>query len=182
MAGMIEAHAHLAYAPRGAGLLYAVLWFAQGRDVYGWYVGMRDGVDEASYFMLPRYLGHGPDVLYRSVEDDLHGRWMEVDERGCESELPHLPPVPQALCHELSRLQDEFVSNWLFFQGDPGSETEAQALNAKGLPVRHVNIRASRLGKLQTNPVVWRYDAPGTDLKVLEVLSRRWPLDEHLPH
>jgi hypothetical protein len=29
---MIEANAHLAYAPRGAGLLYAVLWFADGRN------------------------------------------------------------------------------------------------------------------------------------------------------
>lgn len=182
MSHMIEAHAHLAYAPRGAGMLYAVLWFAQGRDVYGWYVGTRDGVDEASYFMLPGYRGPGPDVLYRSLEDDLYGRWVEVDERRHESELPHPPPVPPALCHELSRLQDEFVSNWLFFQGDPGSEAEAQSLNAKGLPVRHANIRASHLGKLQMNPVVWRYDAPGADLKVLELLSRRWPLDEHPLH
>ena len=44
---MIEAHAHLAYAPRGAGLLYAVLWFGDGPSIYGGYVGLRDGVPEA---------------------------------------------------------------------------------------------------------------------------------------
>ena len=39
---MIETHAHLAYAPQGARLLYAVLWFGKGSNVYGWYVGSRD--------------------------------------------------------------------------------------------------------------------------------------------
>jgi hypothetical protein len=174
---MIEAHVHLAYAPRGAGLLYAVLWFAQGRDVYGWYVGMRDGVDEAAYFMLPGHVGGGPALLYRSVEDDIFGPWLQVTPHG-ESALPHAPPVPQPLCHDLSRLQDEFVSNWLFFDTDPGTGAEAQALNTKGLPVRHVNIRPSRLGRLTSGPVVWRYDAPGADLNVLDMLARLWPLDE----
>lgn len=176
---MIEAHAHLAYAPRGAGLLYAVLWFGAGPNIYGWYIGSRDGVHEASYFVLPDYYTVNPDVLYRSLENDLHGPWMQVTERG-ESELPHPPPVPQALCHDLARLQDEFIRHWLFFEGDPDSETQAQALNARELPVRHVNIKAARLGKLRTAPAVWRYDAPGADQNVLVHLSRRWPLDERL--
>jgi hypothetical protein len=176
---MIEAHAHLAYAPRGAGLLYAVLWFADGPNVYGWYIGSRDGVPEASYFVLPDHYTAKPDVLYRSLEDDLYGPWVQITERG-QSELSESPPVPQALCHELARVQDEFIRHWLFFDSDPDSEAQARALNARELPVRHVNIKASRLGKLHTSPAVWRYDAPGADQNVLVYLSQRWPLDERL--
>ena len=176
---MIEAHAHLAYAPRGAGLLYAVLWFGDGPSIYGWYIGARDGVPEASYFVLLDYYAVEPSALYRSVQDDLYGPWVQITDRG-ESELPHSPPVPQALRHELARLQDEFIRHWLFFDDDPDSETQARALNARELPVRHVNIKASRLGKLRTAPAVWRYDAAGADQNVLVHLSQRWPLDEQL--
>lgn len=176
---MIESHAHLAYAPRGAGLLYAMLWFCEGSSIYGWYIGSRDGVPEASYFVLPDYYAVTPTVLYRSVEDDLRGPWVKVTEEG-DYKLPHPPPVSEALCHELVRLQDEFVRHWLFFDDDPDSETQVHALNARELPVRHVNIKASRLGKLRMGAAVWRYDAPGADQSVLAHLSQRWPLNERL--
>ncbi len=176
---MIESHAHLAYAPRGAGLLYAVLWFCEGSSIYGWCIGSRDGVSEASYFVLPDYYAVTPTVLYRSVEDDLRGPWVKVTEEG-DYKLPHPPPVPEALCHELVRLQDEFVRHWLFFDDDPDSEIQAHALNARERPARHVNIKASRLAKLRMGAAVWRYDAPGADQNVLAHLSQRWPLDERL--
>ena len=176
---MIESHAHLAYAPQGAGLLYAVLWFGDGPSIYGWYIGSRDGVPEASYVVLPDYYAVKPAVLYRSVEDDLRGPWVQVTERG-ESELPHTPPVSETLCCELARLQDEFIRHWLFFDDDSDGQTQAHALSERELPVRHVNIRASRLGKLRKAPAVWRYDAPGADQNVLVYLSQRWPLDERL--
>jgi hypothetical protein len=176
---MIESHAHLAYAPRGAGLLYAVLWFVDGPSVYGWYIGARDGVAEASYFVLPDYYVAKADVLYRSLENDLRGPWVEVAEDG-ETEIPHPPPVPEALCHELARLQDEFVRHWLFFDDDPEAAALGAELNARELPMRHVNIRPSRLAKLSVAPAVWRYDAPGADRNVLVRLSRRWQLDERL--
>ena len=118
-------------------------------------------------------------MLYRSVEDDLYGPWVQVTDRG-ESELPHPPPVPQELRHELARLQDGFIRHWLFFDDDPGSEAEAHALKVRELSVRHVNIKASRLNKLRISPAVWRYDAPGADQNVLVRLSQRWPLDERL--
>ncbi len=175
---MIEANAHLAFAPRGAGLLYAVLWFAEGPNVYGWYIGSRDGVPEASYFVLPDHYTTKPDVLHRSLEDDPYGSWVEVTARG-QVELAHAP-VPQALCHELARMQDEFIRHWLFFDDDPDSEAQARALSERELPVRHVNIKASRLGKLHTSAAVWRYDTPGADQNVLVNLSQRWPLDERL--
>ena len=40
---MSQPHAHLAYAPRGAGLLYAVMWIAISDDIYGWFIGSKDG-------------------------------------------------------------------------------------------------------------------------------------------
>jgi hypothetical protein len=175
---MIESRVHLAYAPRGAGVLYAVLWFAQARDVYGWYIGSRGGAPEASYFMLPGYYSERGGMLYRSLQDDPYGPWVEV-RAGRIAPLPH-PPVPEPLVHDLARLQDEFVRHWLFFDDEPGNAAEVRALAEQRLPLRHVNIRAARLGKLHTAPAVWRYDAPGTDRNVLVALSQCWPLDEHL--
>lgn len=172
---MAEAHAHLAFAPRGPGLLYAVLWLADGADVLGWYVGSRDGVAEASWFMLPGHYGPGTEVLWRSAGADPDGAWLECDGRG-ERALPH-PPLPQALRGELGRLHDAFVRHWLFFEGDADAAAEARAYAERDLPVRAVNVRAARLGKLVPGAAVWRYDAPGADRRVLEHLARRWPLD-----
>lgn len=175
---MIEPKVHLAYAPRGAGVLYAVLWFADGSDVYGWYAGNRGGLAEASYFAMPGYYAARGPVLYRSAEDDLDGPWVESDGASA-APLSH-SPVPQALHHELARLQDGFVRHWLFFDTDADAAQQAALLNARELPVRHLNVRADHLGKLHTAPAVWRYDTPGADQNVLVHLSRRWPLDEEL--
>ena len=89
--------------------------------------------------------------------------------------------MPQALRHDLSRLQDEFIRHWLFFAREPGTEDEAKALNARELAVRHVNIRPSHLNRLRTGAAVWRYDSPGADLNVLAHLSQHWPLEHRLP-
>lgn len=173
---MIQAHNHLAFAPRGVGLLYAVLWFAVDDDIFGWFMGAKDGGHIASYFMLQDYFSMRDTRLFRSVEDDVYGPWVDVRPSG-DMQLPHPPPVPEELCHELSRLQDQFIRHWLFFDDDAEARAEADALNARELPVRHVNIRASRLDKLSTAPAVWHYDSPGTDRNVLIHLSKRWPLD-----
>lgn len=172
---MSQPHAHLAYAPRGAGLLYAVMWIAVEDDIYGWFIGSKDGETLASYFMLQDYYAVEATGFFRSVQDDVVADWVEV--RGDrEYPLPHVP-VPEPVRHELMRLQDQFVRHWLFFDDDPDAAPEIAALHARELPVRHVNIRASRLDKLRTAPAVWRHDASEADLNVLLYLSRRWPLD-----
>lgn len=173
---MIEAHVHLAYAPRGVGLLYAVQWFAKGDHIYGWFIGSKDGGHRAHYFMLQDYFSLRDTHFFRSAENDVYGAWVDVRRTG-EFALSHPPPVPDALCHELNRLQDQFVAHWLFFDDDPASADEAAALRSRTLPVRHVNIRASRLDKLRTAPAVWRFDSPDADVNVLNHLSKRWPLD-----
>lgn len=174
---MSEPRVHIAYAPHGVGLLYAVLWFARGDDVHGWYIGSREGVTEASFFMMPSFFATKPVVLYRSVQDDLYGAWEELSEQG-RSALAQTPPMPQPICVELAPLQDEFVRHRLFFGDDPKAQAQVQAFHARELPVCHVNVRAERLGKLHRPAAIWRYDTPGTDWTVLARLSQRWTLDE----
>ena len=172
---MSQPHAHLAYAPRGAGLLYAVMWIAVGDDVYGWFIGSKDGGTLASYFLLQDYYAVRDTNFFRSMQDDVGSDWVEV--RGDrEFPLAHIP-VPEPIRHELNRLQDQFVRHWLFFDDDPAAAHEVAALSARQLPVRHVNIREARLDKLRTAPAVWRYDASEADINVLIYLSMRWPLD-----
>ena len=172
---MIEPIVHLAYAPRGAGLLYAVLWFAEGPHVYGWFIGERNGEHLASYFMLQDHYSTRPTQLLRSAQDDVHGPWLEC--RGDHDVPLTSSPVPEALRHELSRLQDAFIRRWLCFRDDPQAQGEVRELNARELAVGHVNVLPARLGKLRTGAAVWRYDEPGADLNVPEALSLRWPLE-----
>jgi len=176
---MTQAHAHLGYAPRGVGLLYAMLWFAEGNDILGWFIGARDGEPRASYFVLADYYASRRMKLLRSVHDDMYGPWVEGSAEG-DRPVAHPPPVPEALRHELVRLQDQFIRHWLFFADDPEGHAEAEAVAARELAVGAVGIHPARMGKLRTAPAIWRYDAPGADLNVLIELSKRWPLDHRV--
>jgi hypothetical protein len=171
-----QAHTHFAYAPRGVGVLYAAMWFAERDDVYGWFVGAKNGGHLACYFMLQDYYAARDTAFYRSVEDDVLSDWVHVHSGGERMPLPS-PPVPETVRHELNRLQDRFVHHWLFFDDNPESSQEAEALRARELAVRHVNIRAARLDKFRTAAAVWHYDSPEADRNVLVWLSKRWPLD-----
>lgn len=176
---MAQAHAHLGYAPRGVGVLYALLWFADGNDVLGWFIGDTSGEPLAAYFMLQDYYTTRETRFLRSVQDDVRGPWV-VSDHGVDTPVLHPPPMAEPACHELARLQDQFVRHWLFFDNDPQARAEADALQARELPVRGVNVRATRLGKFHTGAAVWRYDAPGAELRVLIELSKHWPLDHRV--
>jgi len=173
---MVQAHAHLGYAPRGAGLLYGVLWHERGPDILGWFIGSRDGQPLAAYFMMQDYYATAEPHLLRSAQDDVHGRWLEAGPQG-EQPISHPPPLIEESSHELARLQDEFVRHWLFFGDDPQSAREVDALHERDLAAGAINVRAVRLGKFRPASGIWRYDAPGADTGVLVALSKRWPLD-----
>ena len=136
---MSQPHAHLAYAPRGAGLLYAVMWITVSEDIYGWFIGSKDGETLASYFMLQDYYAARDTSFFRSLQDGVVCDWVDVRSDG-EFPLAHVP-VPEAIRHELNRLQDQFVRHWLFFDDDPAAAQEIAALSARQLPVRHVNSK-----------------------------------------
>jgi hypothetical protein len=172
---MIEPHVHVAYAAHGAGLLCAVFWLVQGRHVYGWFTGARGQTHPACFFALEDYYAKEDTVFYRSAQNDVHGRWLIVAAGG---EIPiERGPIPEALRHELERLQDAFVREWLFYRDDAGHAGEAAALRARGLPLRAVNVRPKKLAKLQPGTTAATYASPDADLNVIAFLAARWPLD-----
>ncbi|MBX3622751.1 MAG: hypothetical protein KF891_22520 [Rhizobacter sp.] len=170
-----QPHTHLAYAAYGPGLVYALTWFADGPHVVGWYIGHQGGQVQASYFMLQGYYTAHDTVFMRTLQDDLDGPWAEL--RLGEYLPLDASPLPDAVRHELARVQDQFVRHWLAFDDDPAAAAELQALQDRQVPVRHVNVRAARLDELTPGPTTWRHDSPGADLNVLAYLGARWPLD-----
>lgn len=172
---MIEPHVHVTYAPHGAGLLCAAFWLVQGHHVYGWFTGMRGQTQPACFFALEDYYAKEDAVFFRSVQNDVHGRWLIV---AADGEIAiERGPIPEALCHELERLQDAFVREWLFYRDDPTHAEDAATLNARHLPPRAVNLRPKKLAKLQSGASAWTYTSSGADLNAIAFLAARWPLD-----
>ncbi len=174
---MIEPHVHLAYAPRGAGVLCAMFWFVKGDDVYGWFVGARGHEHPARFFVLDHYYARQDTECYLSAEDDLYGVWLKATESGA-ARIDRPIPVSADLCPDLERIQDAFVQEWLFFEADDAEE--ASMLRAQELPLLALNIRASRFNKMTRHGPVSTYSTPGADLHVVGYLSKRWPLDYSL--
>lgn len=173
---MAQAHAHLGFAPRGVGLLYAAMWLAHGKDILGWFMGDRAGESVAAYFELQAYYEPGNPRLQYTLQDDIYGPWVEATQGGAVPR-PQPAAITEPIGHDLQQLQQQFCQHWLFFGDDPARRAEAAALTARELAVRKVNIRPERLAKFHHGAAVWRYDAPGADLHILEWLSRLWPLD-----
>jgi hypothetical protein len=173
---MIEPHVHIACAPRGAPLLCAAFWFAQGNHVYGWFTGARRDEYPASFFMLENYYSTRETVFYRSAQDDVRGDWLIVA-ADAESTLDQPPPLPPALGPELERMQDAFVREWLFYRGDAAPAQEADALRTRDLPARDVNLRPRKRSRLTPGTPAWTFTTPGADLNVVAYLGRRWQLD-----
>lgn len=173
---MTEPHVYIAFAPRGPGIMCAMLYIEVNRSIYGWYVGARGGEYPAQFFVLEDYYSNQEISLYLSVEDDVYGPWIR---REVALDLPiDTPgPVPEDLTHALEHAQDAFIHEWLFYADDSGAAGQARAYAARELSVQPVNIRPDRLNKLSTDAVVWTYASPGCNLNAVRVLSRRWPLD-----
>jgi hypothetical protein len=176
---VLEPNVHLAYAPRGAGLLCAAFWIVQGPHCYGWFTGARGYEHPASFFVLEDYYSRRGTTCYHSVEDDVRGAWERVSPRGepPPAPLPGPGPVPESLCPELERMQDAFIREWLFFRDDPAHADEAAELRERELPATGLNIRPKKLNKLQTGAPVWTYTSAGADLNVVGFLARHWTLD-----
>lgn len=173
---MLEPYVHIAYAPRGAGVLCAAFWIVQGPHCYGWFTGARAYEHPAVFFTLEDYYSTRNTVCCFSVEDDVRGEWLQISPR---SEVPIEGPavVPEPLCHELEHMQDAFMREWLFYRDDPAYAIEAAELRERELPAVGLNIRPRKLNKLQTNAPVWTYTSSGADLNLISFLARHWMLD-----
>lgn len=174
---MIISESYLAYAPRGAGLLSAVCYFALNDNIYGWYTGAQLHRFPASYFLLERYYSIHATAFYHSLENDVYGGWV-LEFPPLQQRLDRPVPVPEDLCHEMTRMQIAFSREWLFYSDDPAESHEIDAFRQTRLPVQFVNIKSKRLNKLIRGEPVWTYASPNLDVNVIDYLRDNWPLDD----
>ena len=173
---MKEPVVYLAYTPRGAGLLCAVVLTTDESNVYGWYTGAKGNEFPASFFMLENFYSIRESAFYHTVADDVYDDWV-IAYPPLETKLDRPVPVPEEMCHALARMQDVFAEDWLFYADSPYAEGESKAYAQQKLPVQSVNIKNKKLNKLDKKDVVWNYASPGLDMNIIEFLRSRWPLD-----
>jgi len=171
----------IAYAPLGVGVMCALFYVEQDNDVFGWWIGARGHEFQSAYFKLENFFTTKPTRFYATDGTDLYGGWKFVYSAH-DPALDKAVPVDERISHELDRLQEMFVAEWLFFEDDAEISAERKAYDELDLPLhRHVNLRSKRLGKLDDSQPVWRYRSHGFDADVLDYLQRYWPLDYRLP-
>jgi hypothetical protein len=155
--------------------MFSALFYAvRAENIYGWLTRERDGGCAAAFFALERYYSTADTMFCRSLDDDVYGKWIEQT-APVSTEIAS--PVPEAERHELARLQSAFVSEWVFYPGDPRDHGEVEAYRKLGLPVRPVNVRSSQFHRFDQNRPVWVYASPRIDLNVVLYLKKRLPLD-----
>ena len=95
------------YASDHHALLSALFYIEDGNDLYCWHAQLCDHNLIAAFYAIEDFYADQASVLHRSLEDDVHGPWVTLAE---DSTLQGVRcPVPEALRHELERLQLRFV-------------------------------------------------------------------------
>ena len=173
----MQPYFYLAFTPRGVGVVAATFYFVQAENVYGWFIGARNNGCAAGFFALERYYSRETTIYWRSLEDDVHGEW-EAAVIGAVTAASG--PVPEAIRHELARLQSAFADEWLFFPEYPGAEGEIEAYRKLELPVETVNIRPAQFHRFDQSQPTWIYASPGIDLNVIAYLGDHWMLDHRV--
>jgi hypothetical protein len=173
---MADHEVFLAYAPRGPGLMCAVVYFALDNDVYGWWTGFHDYRYLPAYFKLESFYSAENTVFLATEGSDLYGGWRYDYSRSAPT-LDRPTRVDDAIAHRLDQLQDLFFNEWLFTRADPKARDEVEAYARGELALQDINIRSQRLNKLDHHGAVWIYRSPGLDGQVVDYLSARWPLD-----
>jgi len=168
----MQAHAYLACAPQGAGVSVALFYAACGHDICGWFAHEHVHRCAAAFFAVEDYYTAAGTHFCRSVDDDVHGPWIEqsapvTTEIRC--------PIGEDDCLELSRLSSAYIREWLFFADEPRDHDEAALYRSLGLPVRPVNVRAAQFHCFDRNRPVWVHASPGIDLNVVLFLKKRLP-------
>lgn len=166
----------IAFAPQGVGLLCAIVYVAQGRDLYGWWVGARNGDYSSAYFKLENFYSAEPSPFFATKGSDIYGGW-QFDYAEDPPELDKPVAVDEEICHQLDKLQDEFAAEWLFFRDSADSEEDEAAYRREALPMQDVNVKSKQLNKFDKSDVVWRYFSRNVEDEVIEYLALSWPLD-----
>jgi hypothetical protein len=169
---------YISYTPEKLGRVFALLYFEQGGEMYGWHIDASRGYFSAAFFAVESFYADRATRLYRSIADDVYGPWA-IDYPPSKEEIR--PPVPDAVSHELERVQSQFVEEWLLFSDDPHLEAESAAYRRFGLQLHDVNIRSRKLGRLERKQGTWTAMTAGFDLHVAELLRKYWRLGEKAP-
>ena len=154
-------------------LLSALFYVEAGSDLYCWYAQLCDHSLAAAFYVIENFYTDQPYVLHRSHEDDVHGAWETLSVNGIQSVRC---PLPEALCHELERLQSRFIEEWLFFRDDPAAQPACQAYTAQQLPLHAVNINLKKLTRMASAERIWQHHSAGFDENVLKLLQKYCPL------
>jgi len=176
---MKEPQVYLACAPKGLGLICGLMLIAGDSDVYGWYTGAANGKFPMSFFMLEDFYSLHGTVFYRSLQNDVYGDWALVQSEA-EVKIDKPIPLPEDMCHELERIQDMFVREWLFCANDPESTPHIHWYREHGLLMQQVNLRQDTLNKLDQSDTVWTYKKPLLDMNIISFLEQHWALDYSL--
>jgi len=161
--------------PDKPGHVFAVLYVESSDDIHGWHIEAKNRYFSAAFLSIENFYTKRGTHLYRSVQDDVYGPWtIDYPPAGDRIRCP----VPDTVCHELERLQSNFVNDWLFFKEDPHSAAEQQAYSALGLPVEDVNIKSRRMHRLDRNRTCM---SAGADLNVVDMLRKYWRLGDKMP-
>ena len=166
----------IAYAPRGAGLLCAIVYAESGDDVFGWYAGSRGYQTASAFFLLKGFFSVGETVYYATDGMDLRGGW-KYDYSTSEPELDGSIALDEDLARQLGAMQGKFVGEWLFYRDDPAAAQQIRAYRELGLPLQTLNVQAKKLNKLDQSDAVWRHYSIAFQHPVLRYLGARWPLD-----
>jgi len=158
---MAQPRVFLAYAPRGIGLRCALAYLSSGRDVYGWFTGPVHGGRASLYFVVEDFYTKGPARYVAAQALDLHSGWI----------------MDEARCHELAKLHEAFVGEWLFHRDDPDATGELGALGHAQLAIDDLNVRFEKLGKFSKLQPNWTYYSTDFERPVLAYLAKRWPLE-----
>jgi len=160
---------HISFFPQHPGTVSALFYVESETDVYGWYATNGSRRFVAAFFMAENFYAKHATVLHRSLHGDVYGAWT-ADQP--PAHVRNRCPLPEALRHELERLQFEFVEEWLFFRTDPAIDGEIAAYRQHGLPLNTLNIKSRRLKRLSRFDGELRYATAGADPNVMEFLKK----------
>ena len=124
---MMQPECFLAFAPRGGGLLCAVTYVAEGDDVCGWFIGLRDYAYPSAYFRIERFFSADEKRFYATAGADVYGGWRFDYAKSAPVLAPAIP-VDDALCHRLDRLQDVFAAGLVHALASGASMRDAMRL------------------------------------------------------
>ena len=162
---------HLCYAQDTPSFVSATFYVESDKDIFGWFVHASTDSFSAGFFMLENFYTQNATVLYRSVDDDLYGRWI-IDYPASVNEIRS--PLPDVIGHELDRIQSQLLNEWLFFASDPDAAPELAAYHHHGLAIHAVNIQCRKLNRLDRGQSTWTHTTPGMDLNVVDFLRKYW--------